>query len=597
MRTRYDGHSKRVGQGHRLRQVAIHLAIVVVVAAMAVAGGTHVALADSGCVTSGNTVTCTYVFVPASTNPSGTQSQGVEQTFTKPAGITAIDVTAVGGAGASGGASDVGGPGAKVTATLSLPSASRILYIEVAGNGIQGSGPGSGGFNGGGNGGFGEALDGGGGGGASDIRTVSSSDTTNTLSSRLLVAAGGGGGEGYPGAGTGGTGGAGGSGSSSGGIANGAPGTCGGSTCGGGGGTSTGGTAGQPDGVAGSFGAGGSGDPSSDEAGFCGGGGGGGGYYGGGGGGSGCGSGHPGGGGGGGSSLIPSGGSASLDTSGTPLVIITYGSDTTPPMTSITLSPPSPNGQNGWYTSGVHITVSASDNTGGSGVAETRCVLDPASAPASFDDIPAGCAYTGVGAGADVSSNGLHTLYAASSDYAGNKETPTSQAFKIDTTAPTLSLPSSSVTADATGPSGASVSYSVTASDPDNASGLTVGCSPASGSTFEIGTTTVNCSASDPAGNSIAGSFSVVVVGASGQLSNLQSQVVSFGLGHGPQTAFDSQLNAVQADLAPNNTGQACSDLQAFMSHVNAQSGKQLTTDEATQLLAAAAQIQAVIGC
>ncbi len=53
----------------------------------------------------------------------------------------------------------------------------------------------------------------------------------------------------------------------------------------------------------------------------------------------------------------------------------------------------------------------------------------------------------------------------------------------------------------------------------------------------------------------------------------------------------------VQADLSANNTAQACLDLTSFINHVKAQSGKQLTVGQATQLIAAAKQIQAVLGC
>ena len=113
-----------------------------------------------------------------------------------------------------------------------------------------------------------------------------------------------------------------------------------------------------------------------------------------------------------------------------------YETDGTSPATTISLNPFNPNGLNGWYRSDVHATVSAADNVGGSGVAETRCVLDPLSAPASFDAIPAGCAY----AGADVITDGQHTLYAASKDNGGNKETPVSKAFKIDKTPPSLAI-------------------------------------------------------------------------------------------------------------------------------------------------------------
>ncbi len=112
--------------------------------------------------------------------------------------------------------------------------------------------------------------------------------------------------------------------------------------------------------------------------------------------------------------------------------------DSVPPATTINLNPGTPNGSNGWYTSAVHITVSASDGVGGAGVAETRCVLDPVSAPAASDDLPGGCAFTG--AGADVTGEGAHTIYAASRDNAGNQEPLQSQAFKLDKSGPSADL-------------------------------------------------------------------------------------------------------------------------------------------------------------
>jgi hypothetical protein len=173
-----------------------------------------------------------------------------------------------------------------------------------------------------------------------------------------------------------------------------------------------------------------------------------------------------------------------------------------------------------------------------------------------------------------------------------------STATSPDTTPPVLALPGT-ITIDATSPQGAVVSYTVTATDPDNASSqLTINCSPASSSTFPIGTTTVTCTASDPAGNSATGSFLVVVKGAATQTSDLITLVDSFHLSpQGIQTSFDSQLQTVQADLAANNTAQACSDLTSFINHVNAQSGKHLTTDQANQLLAAATNIRNVLSC
>lgn len=112
--------------------------------------------------------------------------------------------------------------------------------------------------------------------------------------------------------------------------------------------------------------------------------------------------------------------------------------DVVPPVTTVALTPGSPDGLNNWYRSAVAAQVSSADNAGGSGVAETRCVLDPAGVPLLFDDLPAGCAFTGTGSG--VSLDGVHTLYAASRDAAGNKEAVTSRSFNLDRTAPTITL-------------------------------------------------------------------------------------------------------------------------------------------------------------
>jgi large repetitive protein len=77
-----------------------------------------------------------------------------------------------------------------------------------------------------------------------------------------------------------------------------------------------------------------------------------------------------------------------------------------------------------------------------------------------------------------------------------------------DTTPPVLTL--TDVTAEATSPAGATVTYTATAFD--NVDGtITPTCSPASGSTFALGVTTVQCSATDAAGNTATGSFTVTV--------------------------------------------------------------------------------------
>jgi rhamnogalacturonan endolyase len=80
--------------------------------------------------------------------------------------------------------------------------------------------------------------------------------------------------------------------------------------------------------------------------------------------------------------------------------------------------------------------------------------------------------------------------------------------FTVDGTAPTISCPEDITTGAAAGASSAVVNYTVTAND---ASGATVTGSPASGSAFPVGTTPVNVTAEDAAGNTSTCSFTVTV--------------------------------------------------------------------------------------
>jgi len=80
-----------------------------------------------------------------------------------------------------------------------------------------------------------------------------------------------------------------------------------------------------------------------------------------------------------------------------------------------------------------------------------------------------------------------------------------------DTTAPQLSLPADMVLT-ALQVSGATASFTATATDDTSPLNPEVSCVPVSGSTFPIGQTTVNCSAVDDAGNVASGSFTVTVL-------------------------------------------------------------------------------------
>jgi large repetitive protein len=104
---------------------------------------------------------------------------------------------------------------------------------------------------------------------------------------------------------------------------------------------------------------------------------------------------------------------------------------------------------------------------------------------------------------------GTTTVNCAVSDNAGNEATGSFTVTVVDTTKPTLTLPGD-IVAEATSAAGATVSYSASASDLVDGS-IAVSCSPASGATFPLGTTTVSCSATDAASNTASGSFTVTV--------------------------------------------------------------------------------------
>jgi hypothetical protein len=107
---------------------------------------------------------------------------------------------------------------------------------------------------------------------------------------------------------------------------------------------------------------------------------------------------------------------------------------------------------------------------------------------------------------------GTASVACTATDGAGNVATGSFAVTVVaasDVVAPVLTLPSSFVV-EATSPAGAVVTFTAAASD--LVSGVVpVPCTPPSGSTFALGTTTVTCSATDGSGNTATGSFAVTV--------------------------------------------------------------------------------------
>jgi hypothetical protein len=109
-------------------------------------------------------------------------------------------------------------------------------------------------------------------------------------------------------------------------------------------------------------------------------------------------------------------------------------------------------------------------------------------------------------------------------DESGNTSTATQLVTVKDVEAPTITLPASGLTVNATSPAGALVSFA--AFGHDNVGVTSFSCTRVSGTWFPIGRTLVSCSAVDAAGNrSAPASISVTVLSAAQQLVNLMESI------------------------------------------------------------------------
>jgi hypothetical protein len=160
--------------------------------------------------------------------------------------------------------------------------------------------------------------------------------------------------------------------------------------------------------------------------------------------------------------------------------------DTTPP--GVTVQPPPPVQATGPGGATVNFSVSATD------------IVDPSPtvscSPSSGSTFP----------------RGTTPVSCTARDLSGNASAPaTFNVNVVDLTPPSLNVPAP-ITADAVGPGGAAVPFSVSATDLVDLA-PTVSCTANSGQTFPLGTTTVSCTAKDASGNTSAPStFTISVV-------------------------------------------------------------------------------------
>jgi hypothetical protein len=163
------------------------------------------------------------------------------------------------------------------------------------------------------------------------------------------------------------------------------------------------------------------------------------------------------------------------------------------------------------------------------------------------------------------------------------------------TTPPTIIIPEH-ITVAATGPAGAAVTYTVTATD-DILPAPDLVCTPPAGSVFAIGESPIACVATDSGGNTANASFTVTVLGAREQLANLiRSVVESTNLSASVKTQLIASLQSLLAGLDPNrplHRAVACLTLRAFTTlvHFAAPSAR------AAEWTSDANRIRAVLAC
>src|SRR5262249_4858754 len=170
-----------------------------------------------------------------------------------------------------------------------------------------------------------------------------------------------------------------------------------------------------------------------------------------------------------------------------------------------------------------------------------------------------------------------------------------------DTTPPALTVPAS-IKVDATGPAGVIVTYTVSATDPDNTPAeITISCAPVSGSTFSLGaggttkTTTVSCTAHDPAGNNSSASFRVTVFGVHDQLVALEGEVnTASGLSRGQRVQLGARLFLADLFYRLGASNAAVNTIESFIRKVGV--APHLTAEQRNQWIAEANQIIAVLG-
>jgi hypothetical protein len=159
-----------------------------------------------------------------------------------------------------------------------------------------------------------------------------------------------------------------------------------------------------------------------------------------------------------------------------------YVTDTTAPIITVLGANPY---TNECHTAFVDSGATSSDSCAGSRVITTNNPVNP--------DVP-----------------GVYTIAYVSTDPSGNSATNTRTVYVVDRTKPTINCSANIMVIVPAGTTSSNVTFTVTATDTCDA-GVSVVNTPASGSSFEVGTTTVTSTATDASGNTNICQFTIRV--------------------------------------------------------------------------------------
>jgi len=197
---------------------------------------------------------------------------------------------------------------------------------------------------------------------------------------------------------------------------------------------------------------------------------------------------------------------------------------------------------------------------------------------------------------------GVTTITWTAKDAAGNTASATQTVTVLDVEAPVFPVSEQSIlgvqstlTFNATSPAGASVTYEVDVTD--NVAVTSLSCEPASGSVFHNGSTPVDCTASDAAGNSSSKSFDVIVLSAHEQIESLLDYVSDRDRNL-PNGTVQPLINQLRAAYRESGDGYdvTCKKMADFILLVEKKASN-IDSDDAEYMTAEATRIMEALGC